>query len=194
MPKRVLLVQGHPDGKRPRLCHALADAYAAGAKDAGAEVRRVEVAALDFPLLRTQEEFEHGPPPPALTQALADIAWCEHMVVVFPLWLGGAPALLQGFFEQTMRPGHAFRYLEGGRTQTLMNGRSARLVVTMGMPAFVYRFWFMSHGLRRISRGILGFVGFSPVRETLFGMLMNASQARRAKWLASMRELGRRGL
>ena len=194
MPKRVLIVQGHPDGERSHLCHALADAYAAGVKEAGGEVRRIEIATLDFPLLRTQEAFENGPPPPALRQPLADIAWCEHMVVVFPLWLGGAPALLQGFFEHTMRPGHAFRYLDGGRTQTLMNGRSARLVVTMGMPAFVYRWWFMAHGLRRISRGILGFVGFSPVRETLFGMVANASEAKRAKWLAAMREMGRKGL
>lgn len=194
MPRRILIVQGHPDDKRSHLCHALADAYATGATERGGEVRRVEVAALAFPLLRSQEDFEHGGPPPALAQALADIAWCEHMVVVFPLWLGGAPALLQGFFEHTMRPGHAFRYLEGGRTQSLMKGRSARLVVTMGMPAFVYRWWFMSHGLRRISRGVLGFVGFAPVRETLFGMVANANEARRAAWIAAMRRTGRKGV
>ncbi|MBX9759525.1 MAG: NAD(P)H-dependent oxidoreductase [Beijerinckiaceae bacterium] len=193
MAKRILIVQGHPDGKQPHLCHALADAYAAGAAESGIEVRRIDVATLDFPLLRTQEEFERATPPAGLTQALADIAWCDHMVVVFPLWLGGAPALLQGFFEQTMRPGYAFRYLEGGRSQSLMKGRSARLLVTMGMPAFIYRFWFMAHGVRRISRGILGFVGFSPVRETLFGMVADANDAKRARWLAAMRELGRRG-
>lgn len=193
MPGRVLIVQGHPDGKRSHLDHALADAYAAGVRDAGGEVRRVELASLDFPLLRTQEDFETGAPPESLRQALADIAWCEHLVVVFPLWLGGAPSLLQAFFEHAMRPGHAFRYLPQGRIERLLKGRSARLIVTMGMPAFVYRWWFMAHGVRRVSRSILGFVGFSPVRETLIGMVGDASEARRAKWLADMREMGRRG-
>lgn len=191
MPKRVLIVQGHPDGKRSHLDHALADAYADGVREAGGEVRRVDIAGLDFPLLRSQEEFETGAPPEALRQALADIAWCDHLVIVFPLWLGGAPALLQAFLEQTMRPGHAFRYLEGGRIESLMKGRSARLVVTMGMPAFVYRWWFMAHGVRRVSRSILAFVGFSPVRETLIGMVANAGEDKRAAWIAGMRALGR---
>lgn len=192
MPRRVLIVQGHPDDKTTHLDHALADAYAQGVRDAGGEVRRVEIAQIDFPLLRSQKDFEHGEPPAGLAQALVDIAWCEHVVVVFPLWLGGAPALLQGFLEQTMRPGHAFRYLEGGRIEMLLKGRSARLVVTMGMPGFIYRWWFMAHGVRRLSRSVFGFVGFSPVRETLFGMAAGASEAKRAKWLEQMRELGRK--
>jgi putative NADPH-quinone reductase len=194
MPKRVLIIQGHPDDKMPHLGHALAEAYASGVKESGGETRLVTIASLDFPLLRSQREFETGAAPEALRDALAGIAWSEHIVIVFPLWLGGAPALLQAFLEQTMRPGHAFRYLDGGRTEMLLKGRSARLVVTMGMPAFVYRWWFMAHGVRRISRSILGFVGFSPVRETLLGMVGGASEAKRAKWLEAMRALGRRGV
>jgi hypothetical protein len=44
----------------------MADAYAEGATAAGHEVRRIEVAKLDFPLLRTQAEFEAGALPPTL--------------------------------------------------------------------------------------------------------------------------------
>ena len=194
MPKRVLIVQGHPDDNRSHLCHALADAYADGVIESGGQTRRVHIADLNFPILRRQSDFETGQPPDALREALADIAWCEHIVIVFPLWLGGAPALLQAFLEQTMRPGHAFRYLDAGRTQTMLKGRSARVVVTMGMPAFVYRWWFMAHGVRRLSRSILGFVGFSPVRETMFGMVSTATEATRAKGLAQMRAVGFKGV
>ena len=56
MSKRILLVQGHPDAKGHHLCHALEDAYGDGAVRAGHEVRRIDVAALDFPLLRSQDE------------------------------------------------------------------------------------------------------------------------------------------
>ena len=107
MARRISIVQGHPDPSGGRLCHALADAYAGGAEGAGHEVRRVEVARLEFPLLRTQAEFEAGAAPPEIQIAQA-IHWAEHLVIVYPLWLGTMPALLKGFLEQAFRPGFAF--------------------------------------------------------------------------------------
>jgi putative NADPH-quinone reductase len=58
MTKRILLIQGHPDAGARHLCHALADAYAEGARAAGHEVRTVDVAMLEFPVLRSAEEWE----------------------------------------------------------------------------------------------------------------------------------------
>ena len=54
MPRRVTIIQGHPDPAGNHLCHALADAYAEGAAVAGHEITRIEVARFDFPILRTQ--------------------------------------------------------------------------------------------------------------------------------------------
>lgn len=62
MAQRITIIQGHPDPGGNRFCHALADAYAAGAKATAREVRRIEVANLDFPLLRTQADWEKGTP------------------------------------------------------------------------------------------------------------------------------------
>lgn len=53
MAQRITIIQGHPDPAGNRFCHALADAYAAGAEAAQREVRRIEVSNLDFPLVRT---------------------------------------------------------------------------------------------------------------------------------------------
>jgi putative NADPH-quinone reductase len=44
MPRRVTIVQGHPDPGGKHLCHALADDYADGAAAAGREITRIEVA------------------------------------------------------------------------------------------------------------------------------------------------------
>lgn len=49
------------------------------------------------------------------------------------------PALLKAFFEQALRPGFAMSTSAKGGWTKLLSGRSARVVVTMGMPAFVYR-------------------------------------------------------
>ena len=71
--QRILIIQGHPDVLTPHLCHALADAYAQSAESAGHVVRRVVVAQLDFPLLRSQQAWEEGPLPSGLMQAQEDI-------------------------------------------------------------------------------------------------------------------------
>ena len=194
MPRHILVVIGHPDPSPERLCRALASAYADGAERAGHIVRRIDLALLDIPLLRTMQEFEHGAIPDSLKEAAEAVVWAEHFVFVFPLWLGTAPALLKAFLEQVMRPGTAFAYPAKGEgfAKSLLRGRSARLVVTMGMPAAVYRIWFLSHGIAGMRRGILNFVGIRPVRETLFGMVASASDAKRAKWLRQMERLGER--
>ncbi|RWA62485.1 NAD(P)H-dependent oxidoreductase [Mesorhizobium sp.] len=196
MPRRVLIVIGHPDPSPDRLCRALASAYAEGAERAGHAVRKIDLALLTFPMLRTMQEFEHGTIPGSLKEAAKAVGWAEHIVFVFPLWLGTMPAMLKAFLEQVMRPGTAFAYPEKGEgfAKWLLRGRSARLVVTMGMPAPVYRIWFLSHGIAGMRRGILNFVGIKPVRETLFGMVENSSDATRGKWIGHMHELGQRGL
>ena len=60
MSKRIAIIQGHPDATARHFCHALADEYAKGAEDGGHDVMRIEVATLDFPLLRTKQDFEKG--------------------------------------------------------------------------------------------------------------------------------------
>lgn len=194
MGKRLLLIQGHPDAGRRHLGHALLDAYATGATEAGHEVRRIDVASLDFPILRSQEEWEKGALPPALAGPQQEIRWSEHMVFFFPLWLGDMPALLKGFLEQVARPGFAFSG-EGNNplAHKGLTGRSARVVVTMGMPAVVYRWYFRAHSLKSLERNILGFVGISPVHETLIGMVGNMKEKDSEKWLARMQKLGRHG-
>ncbi len=195
MPRRILIVVGHPDPAPGRFVRALADAYAEGAAAAGHDVRRIDVAALDVPLLRTRAEFESGHVPPGLERSAEDLHWAEHVVFLFPLWLGAMPAMFKAFLEQVMRPGVAFAYPQGGRrfVDAFMRGRSARIVVTMAMPALLYRLWFLGHGVAGMRRNILRFVGFGPVRETLFGMVEGSQEARRARALARMRDLGRSG-
>jgi putative NADPH-quinone reductase len=192
--KRILIIQAHPDNSVPHLTHALAQSYADGAAQAGHEVRWTRVADLDFPLLRSQAEWEHGELPPGLRQAQEDIAWAQHLVICFPLWLGDMPALLKAFLEQVARPGFAFKYKEGGNpfNQKGLAARSARVIVTMGMPALVYRWYFRAHSVKSLERNILGFVGIAPVDETLIGMTANLKPAEAAKWLKKLRGLGTR--
>jgi putative NADPH-quinone reductase len=189
MGTRIALVQGHPDPRGAHFCHALADAYAAAAAAAGHELRRIEVARLEFPLLRSAADWREAPPCAAIRGAQEAIAWAGHLVVVFPLWLGDMPALLKAFFEQALRPGFAIGEAGPGRMwKKLLKGRSARLVVTMGMPAFFYRLYYRSHSVKSLRRNILEFCGVAPVRTSLIGMV--ESKSARERWLEELARLG----
>ncbi len=192
MGKRILLIQGHPDSSVRHLCHALEESYAQGALAAGHEVRRVDVGRLEFPVLRSAVEWELGALPPVLAEAQAGIQWAEHIVFFYPLWMGDMPAWLKAFLEQVVRPGFAFPR-EGASPlgQKALRGRSARLVVTMGMPAVMYRWFFFAHGVKLLERNILGFAGMHPVRDTIVGGVgaLNARSAQ--KWLDRLERMGR---
>ena len=188
----VAIIQGHPDPAGGHYGHDLADAYARGAAAAGHELQRIEVARLDFPVLRTKAEFEQAAPVADIRDAQDTILWADHLLILYPLWLGTMPALLKAFLEQVLRPGFAFD--ESKRLpRKLLKGRSARIVVTMGMPAFIYRWYFGAHGLRNLERNILGFCGIRPIRASLIGMVDAGAATRRAKWLERVSVLGRRG-
>lgn len=192
--KRILLIQGHPDAGTRHLCHALSDTYEQAARDAGHDVQLVDVATLDFPLLRSQKDWQEGSTPAALRPVQQQVLWAQHLVFFFPLWLGDMPALLKAFLEQIARPGFAFKPgAKGPMGEKGLSGRSARLVVTMGMPALVYRYVFRAHSVKSLERNVLGFVGIAPVHETLIGLVEGADEKSRVRWFETLRRQGAAG-
>ena len=57
MSKHILIILGHTDPARGHYGHALADSYKKGAREAGLDIKMIEVGGLDCPLLRTKEDF-----------------------------------------------------------------------------------------------------------------------------------------
>ena len=188
---KVLVINGHPDPSPERLCAALAEAYAEGAVDVGSAVRRLAIGDLDFPVLRTAAEFSAPAPEGPIRQAQDDVSWADHVVIVHPLWLGGEPALLKAFLEQVLRYGFALDP-NHRRVRGLLTGRSIRLIVTMGMPAALYRLLF-GPTLKLLMPLVFFFAGFWPIRTTLLGGVADASVERRRAWLQRARRLGREG-
>lgn len=72
-------------------------------------------------------------------------------------------------------------------------GKSARVIITMGMPAMVYRWWSGAHALKALKRNLLAVVGIWPVRSTIFGMVGIATDGTRRRWLDKVEALGRAG-
>lgn len=115
MDERILIIQCHPDYHGRHLCHALAQAYGDGARAAGHTVDQLEPGRTDFPILRSAEQWQQQPVPPALASAQEAIARASHLLLIYPMWLGGIPALLKGFLEQVARPDLPWQRIAGIR-------------------------------------------------------------------------------
>jgi NAD(P)H-dependent FMN reductase len=119
-PKRVLIIQGHPDASERHLCHGLAESYAKGAREAGFEVNEISIATIEFTLLRSKHDFEMQSLPTSLTAARDAITASDHIVLVFPLWLGTMPALLKA--RAAVSSGHRLHHGQPGHAQKAVRG------------------------------------------------------------------------
>ena len=194
-PKQILIIQGHPDPSGDHFVAALAGAYARGAREGGHDVELLDVAKLDFPFLRSKAELNRPDAPEAIRGAQRALLRSDHVVLIYPVWNGGMPALLKGFLEQVFRPTFIFPHATPGQelgflahfTQRKgLTGRTARVVATMQMPAFVYRWYFHPHS----EKSTLRLSGIRSVRESLIGFVDHSSE-RRMQWLSKLHALGR---
>ena len=104
---RIALIIGHPI-EEENFCRALAGAYYDSAVAAGHTVEVVDVATLDFDPIRRWAFGKGGDKSlePALAQARETLLAAEQWVMVFPIWMGGAPALLKGLWERLLIGGY----------------------------------------------------------------------------------------
>ncbi|MFW9082816.1 NAD(P)H-dependent oxidoreductase [Pseudomonas sp. P2757] len=182
MGKRILLILGHPSAAS--FCGAIAQRYAQAAVQAGHQVRQLALGNLRFdPILR--EGYQQVQALEAdLLDAQADILWAEHLVLIYPIWWGGVPALLKGFFDRVFLPGFAFKYRPGKAfPDKLLAGRTAHLLVTMDTPPWYFRWVYRMPGLRQVRNTTLLFCGIKPLRTLTFGPVLNASAGQREAWL-----------
>ena len=188
--KRILLILGTP--KKDSFCHALAEAYSQGARSKGHVVRQLRLGEMQFdPILREGYEQSQNLEPDLL-EAQRLIHWAEHLVFVYPVWWGGIPALLKGFFDRTFLPGFAFKYRNRSQLwDKLLSGRTAHLMVTMDTPPWYFRWFYRMPGLQQMRRTTLAFCGIKPLRTLTFGPVLDASEERKADWLMQAQYLAR---
>jgi len=187
MSRHIIIIQGHPDPAGGTLCHALADAYAEGAHEGGHQVSRIDIAELNFPFLRSLADSEL---PEVLVAAKAALLAADHIVVIFPYWIRFMPVPLKAFFQQIMRPYIPFKYEK--ESPKLFKGRSARIVVALGVP--VRTFLFGSPDDIGYLRRDMSLVGIAPIYVSRLGMFRMFGMADTRKWLRQMRELGANAL
>ncbi|TKH40757.1 NADPH:quinone reductase [Paenibacillus terrae] len=190
MSKKILVIQGNPVAGS--YGEALAQSYVKGAEAAGAEVRLLQLSALDFNPNLLGGYRNKLPLEPDLIMAQESIKWAEHLVFVFPIWWGSLPALMKGFIDRTFMPGFAFKYQKGkSMPDKLLKGRTARLITTMDGPGWYYRFFQGQPVHRMMKDSTLHLCGVKPVRSTTIDLMNKLSDQQRNDGLSKVEQLGR---
>lgn len=181
-PFKVLVLVGHP--MTNSFGAALAERYADRLRQAGAVVRTMQLHQMDIAIDLTTRK-------PGDAEMVGDTAlfwealtWCDHFVVVHPLWWGGMPAKLKGLFDHVLQSGKAFRYVAGQAFPTgLLKGRTARLIVTSDTPDWYMWLGYSGAHFRQMRNQILRFVGFDTVRITHASVLQGSTPRQRDRLL-----------
>lgn len=148
---RVLHLYCHPV---PESFHgALRQAVGRGLAQAGHEVDLLDLYAEGFdPVLGTEERrlyHDLARNRQGLEPLIARLRAAEALVVQFPTWCFGPPAMLKGFFDRLFLPGVAFDLSDPARVRPLLGniGKVAG-VVTYGRPRLAA--WYMGDPPRRL--------------------------------------------
>ena len=104
---------------------------------------------------------------------------------------GDMPAILKGFIERVLQPDLLAIHASGGKASwKIFKGKTARVIMTMGMPGWFYRWYYGGHALKLLKRNILHFTGVAPVRSKIYGMIEAAGDETRKRWLREVEALG----
>jgi putative NADPH-quinone reductase len=176
------------------LNHSLAEVAAAEAARNGHDVRVHDLYAERFPPLLPEQEI---PDAAALPVEVADhcreIASAGGIVIVHPNWWGQPPAILTGWIDRVMRPGVAYRFLEGdggdGVPAGLLVAKTAIVINTSNTPAEREAAVFGDPLESIWKRCVFGLCGVDDVRRVTFSMVVTSSPEQRVAWLDEIRAL-----
>ena len=200
----ILIVFAHPEPKS--FNGALFDIAVATLRAAGHEVVTSDLYRMGFDPVSSRANFttvkdaeylkpqieetyasEVGGFAPEIEAELRKVEACDLLILQFPLWWFGMPAILKGWVDRVMAMGRAYGYghiYETGK----FRGKRAMLSLTTGGPAEAY----MKGGfngdihaiLRPIQRGVLRFLGFEVLAPQIHYGPVRVDDATRRAWLA----------
>lgn len=142
---RVLVVSAHPSGTSFNT--VLRDAVLEEAASNGHEVRHLDLYREGFdPVFTPYERVNHSVGAdeklghlPELAPHVEALRWCEALVLCYPTWWSGQPAMLKGWFDRVLMKGVAWDLPDGAArlTPRLRNVRRMVVVTTHGSSKLV---------------------------------------------------------
>jgi putative NADPH-quinone reductase len=151
---RVHLVHAHPSPSS--FAARVRERVVGQLRAQGHEVDELDLYAANFAPVLTRAEWTSYPEPEAnlggVRSEVERLRKADALVLCFPTWWYGMPAILKGWFDRVWIPGVAFHLpSEGGQIRRgLVNIRHMAIVTTHGSP-----WWFIALVLGNPGRSVL---------------------------------------
>lgn len=139
-----LVVLAHP--LESSLCMLLANRTINHLKKKGYQVTVKDLYKENFnPVLRKQERksyYTHQFDDSQVAYDVKQLEDTESLILIFPTWWFGFPAILKGWFDRVWAPGHAYEHASdyGPIKQKLINLKEMKVITTLGSPWWVDTF------------------------------------------------------
>ena len=152
----VLIIIAHPS--KDSFSNKIAKAYSKGKKSIGDKVKTlnlydnyIDINYLQFNNISKKENE-------LIKKSQKLIHWADEIILCFPIWNLGEPAILKNWFDLVFTSGFAFKYKKGGSHERLLSGRSAKIFATCNGKAWKYKM--IGNPVKTIWKsGRLGFCG-----------------------------------
>ena len=186
----ISVILAHPD--RGSFNHAIADAVVEQIMKNGHDAAFHDLYREKFdPLLPREEIAENANVSQCVLDHCKEIAEAQGIVVIHPNWWGQPPAILKGWVDRVLRPGVAYRFLEGdsgeGIPQGLLKAETAIVFNTSNTEPEREKTVF-GDPLDTIWRNcVFGLCGVSGFYRRTFGVVVTSSADQRRRWLDEAR-------
>lgn len=188
--KKIFVIDCNP--KTQSFSQGLFEQYIKGAKDAGHQLKSMRLSDMEFEIDLAQKN-ENDELEPCLVEFQEKLKWCDHVMLVFPLWWGFMPAKTKGLIDRAFLPQYAYAYMpDKALPQRLLMGRSADILVTSDTPNWYFKWLYRAGAFKIMRMQIFEFVGIKPIKLHMISQIRHSSEKMRLHWLNKAWKLGNR--
>lgn len=192
---KVLVILGHP--KEGSFNHAIADRVVETLLKCRHEVLFHDLYAEKFdPILPFEEIPRDAELGPVIAKHCGEITSVDGIVIIHPNWWGMPPAVLKGWIDRVVRPGVAYRFVEGDEGEGVPVGLlKARIAVVFNTSNTDSARELKAFGdpLETIWKNcVFGLCGVDHFYRRNYSIIVTSTQEQRELWLEEVRYLTRR--
>jgi NAD(P)H dehydrogenase (quinone) len=184
-----LILYCHPNPQS--FCHAILETVLESlkAKEEEAEVR--DLYSLNFSPVKTAADFmdvKNGRVSNDIRAEQDLLLKADRVIVIYPVWWAGLPAMLKGYIDRIFSYGFAYSYDFKNLSAFKLAGKEVCLFTTMGAPNFFYRLTLMLSAMAKTSDGgIFRFCKMKVKEHAWFGGVPSSTDEKRAAYLDRVR-------
>ena len=186
---KISVILAHPNNKS--FNHSIATTAMKALNENGHEVFFHDLYEEKFDAILPFEEInKNAILPPEICHHCAEISAADGIIIVHPNWWGQPPAILTGWIDRVLRPGVAYKFIEGDKGEGVPNGllqAHTALVFNTSNTETEREKNLFGDPLETIWKNcIFALCGVQNFSRKMFNVIVTSSDEQRTLWLSEV--------